>query len=148
MATFNAPDLLTKARHMGEFGNVTGVQGSVTPTAGANGDVYRPVVIPAGLEVWDVDIVCDDLDTNGTPLIAAKVGFTPLNAADGPAEDDDYFSAAGNTALRSAGRTSLAFQPIKFERPVVLTITLTAAAATFASGKVTAIVRGDGLGIK
>jgi len=148
MAIFNAPDLGTKPRHMGEFGNAVVVWGSVSPTAGASGDVYRLLIIPAGLEVTDVEIVSDDLDSNAAPALAAKVGFSPLNPTDGPAEDDDYFAAAGSTALQAAGRTSLSFHPIKFERPVILIITLTAAAATFAAGKVTAIVKGDGLGIK
>jgi hypothetical protein len=110
--------------------------------------VYRPVIIPGGLDVTDVDIVNDDLDASGTPAIGCRIGFAPVNASEGPAADDAYFSASGNALLRNAGRTTLAFQPLKFERPVFLTITITAAAATFASGKVTAIVKGDGIGIK
>lgn len=148
MATFNAPDLYSKSRHMGGYGNTTVVYGSVTPTAGAVGDIYRSVIIPAGTDVTDVDIVNDDLDTNVSPTIACKVGYAPLNAADGPAAVDDYFAAAGKTFLNTAGRTSLAFQPVKFEKPVFLTITLSAAAATFAAGKVTAIVKGDAAGVK
>lgn len=148
MATFSAADLNSKARHVGGYGNTVTVIGSVTPTAGALADIYRPVRIPAGIRVTDLDIVNDDLDSNATPLMAIKVGYEPVNAADGPTADDDYFVAAGSTALRGAGRTSLAFQPIKFEKDVFVTITLSAAAATFASGAVTAIVKGDGEGIK
>jgi hypothetical protein len=146
MATYNAPDLLSKPRHMGEFGNITGVQGSVTPAGGLLADVYTPVLIPAGLEVWDVSIVNDDLDSGGTSM-AASVGYTPVNAADGPTANATYFSAA-STFLTAAGRKECAFQPIKFEKPVFLTITLTVAATTFVAGKVTALVKGDGLGIK
>jgi hypothetical protein len=76
------------------------------------------------------------------------VGYSPLNPEDGPIADDDYFAPAGTTLLRNAGRTSLAFQPVRFEKPVYLIITLTASSATFASGKVTAIVKGDGVGIR
>jgi hypothetical protein len=133
---------------MGGYGNAVVVYGSVTPTAGTVGDVYRPVIIPGGLDVTDVDIVNDDLDSNGSPTITCRIGFTPVNANEGPVADDAYFSASGNGLLRNAGRTALAFQPLKFERPVFLTITITAAAATFAAGKVTAIVKGDGIGIK
>jgi hypothetical protein len=133
---------------MGGYGNAVVVYGSVTPTAAIFGDVYRPVVIPAGLDVTDVDIVNDDLDTGGAPAISCKVGFAPLNAAEGPAAVDDYFASMGKTFLNAAGRTSLAFQPIKFEKPVFLTLTLTGGAAAFASGKVTAIVKGDGVGVK
>jgi hypothetical protein len=148
MATFNAPDLSTKNRHMGGYGNAVVVYGSVTPAAGAVGDVYRPLIIPGGLDVTDIDIVNDDLDTSGTPTLACKIGFAPVNTNDGPTADDAYFSTSGNGLFRSAGRTSLAFQPLKFERPVFLTITVTAAAATFSAGRVTAIVKGDGIGIK
>jgi hypothetical protein len=148
MATFNAPDLYSKSRHMGGYGNAVVVTGTVMPTAGISGDIYCPVIIPAGLGVTDIDIVNDDLDSSGVPAIACKVGYAPLNAADGPAASDDYFATAGKTFLNTAGRTSLAFQPIKFEKPVFLTITLTATAVTFASGKVTAIVKGDGIGIR
>ena len=62
MAIYNATDLNTKNRHMGGYGNAVVVYGSVTPTAAIFGDVYRPVIIPAGLDVTDVDIVNDDLD--------------------------------------------------------------------------------------
>jgi hypothetical protein len=148
MATFNAPDLITKNRYMGGYGNAVVVYGSVTPTAGTVGDVYRPVIIPAGLDVTDIDIVNDDLDSNVSPTIACRIGFTPVNANEGPTADDAYFSASGNVLFRSAGRTTLAFQPLKFERPVFLTITITATAATFIAGRVTAIVKGDGIGIK
>jgi hypothetical protein len=143
MATYNATDLLTKPRHMGEFGNGVVYTGSVNPTAAGLGDVIRPVVIPGGVMVTDVDIVGDDLDT-GTAL-AAKIGYVPLNAADGPTANDAYFSAAG-AFMQSAGRKTCSFHPIKFENPVVLTITVTTAAGTFAAGKVSAIVKGDGLG--
>lgn len=146
MTIHKAADLLSKPRHMGEFGNLAMVWGSVTPAAGALADVYQPVVIPAGMEVTDVDIVSDDLDTGGTAM-AATIGYAPVNAADGPVAVDDYFSAAG-TFLTAAGRKVCAFQPIKFEKPVFLTLTLTVAATTFAAGKVTAIVKGDGLGVK
>jgi hypothetical protein len=147
MATFNSPDLLTKPRHMGEFGNTALVWGTVTPTAGALADIYRVVVIPGGMEVTDVDIVFPDMDTGGTAF-AVKIGYTPLNAADGPAEVLDYFSVANTFLTGAAGKRQLAFKPIKFERPVVLVMTVTVAATTFVSGEIHAIVKGDGLGIK
>ncbi|SDA12629.1 hypothetical protein SAMN05216315_103135 [Nitrosospira sp. Nsp18] len=148
MATFSAADLSSKARHMGGYGNTVVAWGSVAPTAGASGDIYRPLIIPAGIEVTDVDIVNDKLDSNATPAIAFKAGYAPVYPDEGPAASDAYFTAAGNTVLRNAGRASLAFQPVKFEKPVYLTITLTTAAASFAPGKVTAIVKGDAVGVK
>lgn len=148
MAIFNAPDLNTKPRHMGGYGNTVVVYGSVTPAGGATGDVYRPLIIPAGLEVTDVDIINDDLDNNVTPAITCKIGYSPINPNDGPTADDGYFAPSSRNFLQSSGRTSLAFQPIKFEKPVFLTITLTASAANFISGRVTAIIKGDGIGVK
>lgn len=146
MSTFNAPDLNTRTRHMGGYGNAVVVHGSVTPAAGILADVYRPVRIPAGVRVTDLDIVNDDLDTGGTAF-AVKVGYEPVNPAEGPVADDDYFSAA-STFLSAAGRKACAFQPVKFERDVFVTLTVTVAAATFAPGVVTVIVKGDGEGVK
>jgi hypothetical protein len=148
MATFSSADLSSKARHMGGYGNAAVAWGSVGPAAGAAGDIYRPVIIPAGIEVTDVDIVNDKLDSNAAPAIAFKAGYAPVYPEDGPAASDAYFTAAGNTVLRNAGRASLAFQPVKFEKPVYLTITITTSAASFAPGKVTAIVKGDAVGVK
>lgn len=148
MAVFNAPDLHTRPRHMGGYGNAVVVSGSVTPAAGGIGDVYRPVIIPGGLEVTDVDIVNDDLDASGSPALTCKIGYAPLDAAEGLPAVDDYFASTGRTLLNTSGRSSLIFQPIKFEKPVFLTVTVTASAAAFAPGRVTAIVKGDGLGVR
>ncbi len=147
MAIFKALDL-NRDRFMGGYGNGFIGFGTVIPAAGTSGDIYYPMLIPAGALVTDVDIVNDKLDSNGSPTIACKVGYSPVNAADGPVAVDDYFAAAGKTFLNAAGRASLAFQPIKFDKPVYLIVTLTAAATTFASGKVTAIVKGDALGVR
>jgi hypothetical protein len=147
MASHNAPDLNTKPQHMGEFGNVVVGVGSVTPTAGALADVYRPIAIPGGWLVTDVDILFPDMDTGGSAF-AVKIGYEPVNSADGPVADDDYFSVANTFLTGTAGRRQLVFKPIKFERPVYLTMTVTVAATTFVSGELTAIVKGDGVGIK
>ena len=145
MATFKAPDITTP-QFMGGYGNAAVALGSVTPTAGALADVYIPVVIPAGMRVTDVDIINDDLDS-GAGTVSAKIGYSPVVSADGPTADDAYF-AATSTFLASAGKKSCTFQPIKFEKPVFLVITLTIAANVFASGKVTAVVKGIAEGIK
>ena len=79
--------------------------------------------------------------------VAAKIGYTPVNSADGPTANDAYF-AATSTFLNAAGRKDCVFQPIKFDKPVYLILTLTIAASTFASGQVTAVCKGDAVGIK
>jgi|SRR5687768_1692218 len=146
MATFSAADLGTKPRHMGGYGNAVVEWGDVTPTAGALGDIYRPLVIPGGLLVTDICINFPDMDSGSA--MAVKIGYSPVNADDGPAADDDYFQAANTFISGAAGSRWLVFDPIKFERPVFLIITVTTAATGFASGKLTAKVYGDGLGIK
>lgn len=147
MATFNATDLFYKDLHVGQYGNATILDGSVTPTAGANGDIYRPLIIPAGVRVCSIQIDNADLDSNGAPLIACKVGYSPVRGSS-PTADDAYFAASGQTFLRAPARTTLQFAPITFQNDVFLLITLTAAAATFASGRVTAIAYCINLGVK
>lgn len=146
MASHNAADLNTRPMHMGGYGNAVVIYGSVTPTAGASADVYRPVRIPAGMLLTHLAIVNDDLDTGGTAM-SAKIGYEPVNSADGPTAVTDYFSATA-TFLTAAGRKECVFQPIKFEKDVFITLTLTVAATTFAAGAVTAIATGQGVGIK
>jgi hypothetical protein len=145
MATFKAPDLNSKPLHMGGYGNAVIIQGSVSPTAGASGDVYYPVRIPAGMLITDLDIINDDLDTGGTAM-SASIGYEPVNAADGPTAAPTFFSATG-TFLTAAGRKTCTFQPLKFEKDVFITLTLTVAATTFATGAVTAVAKGIGEGI-
>ena len=146
MATHSSPDLNTKAMPMGGYGNAAQVWGQVTPTSGAAASVYRPVRIPAGMTVTGVRVHNPDMDTGGTTF-AIKAGYTPVNASDGPAADDDYFSAAV-THLSAVGDNVYRFDPIKFEKDVYLDLTVTVAATTFAAGAITAIVTGEATGIK
>lgn len=151
MAVHKASDLLSKPRHMGQYGDAVVASGVVTPTAAALNDVFRPCIIPAGTEVNAVILANDDLDSSGTPALAFKMGFTPVDANEGSlAADDDYFVAAGDITLQSAngGKVYARFAPIKFNQDVFLDITVTAAAATFASGSVYAAVLGTGKGVK
>ena len=79
--------------------------------------VYRPVRIPAGMTVTGLKINNDDLDTGGTAF-AVKIGYTPVSATDGPAQNDTYFSPA-TTILSAPNLTDLRFDPIKFEKGCV-----------------------------
>ena len=87
-----------------------------------------------------------DLDTGGTAF-AVKIGYTPVDSNDGPAASDAYFSA-GTTLLSAPNLTDLRFDPIKFEFPVDVIMTVTVAATTFASGAITAIAEGIATGRK
>lgn len=146
MATFNAADLNSKAMPMGGYGNAAMVYGTVTPSSGALASVYRPVRIPAGMTVTGLRVHNADLDTGGTSF-AVKIGYTPVNPEDGPAGDDDYFSAPV-THLSVAGLNDYRFDPIKFEKDVYVDLTVTVAATVFATGKITAIVTGEATGVK
>ena len=143
MATHSASDLNSKPLPMGGYGNAAVVWGTVTPSSGALASVYRPVRIPAGMTVTGLKINNADLDTGGTSY-AVKIGYSYV---DGSTGDDDYFSAA-TTILSGAALTDLRFPPIKFEKDVWVDLTVTTAAATFASGDITAIVTGEATGIK
>lgn len=146
MATTNAPDLTTKSLFMGGYGNAIHLYGTVAVTAGASADIYKPVRIPAGMTVTGLKINNDDLDTGGTAF-AVKIGYAPVNAADGPTAVLDYFTAA-NTLLSAASLTDLRFLPIKFEYDVDVIFTVTTAATTIAAGNITAIVSGIATGRK
>jgi hypothetical protein len=131
---------------MGGYGNAVKLYGSVSPTAGASADIYKPVRIPAGTTVVGLKINNDDLDTGGAAF-AVKIGYTPVNSADGPAAVLDYFSPA-TTILSGAALTDLRFDPIKFEYDVDVIMTVTTAATTFATGEIIAIVDGIATGRK
>jgi hypothetical protein len=146
MATFSAPDLNSKAMPMGNYGNAAMVYGTVTPSSGVLASIYRPVRVPAGMNVTGLRIVNDDMDTGGTTF-AVKIGYTPVDPAQGPVEDDDYFSAA-TAILSGPALADLRFQPIKFEKDVYVILTVTAPATAFASGNITAIVTGEATGVK
>ena len=149
MATYNALDLNSKPQHLGEFGEANVPNGKVTPTAGGNGDILRFTKIPAGSEVHAIVLANDDLDSNVTPLIAFKIGYTPVDGVN-PAASDAYFVAAGDITLQAVngGKVYSKFDPIKFEYDVFLILTLTAAAATFAAGSVWAKALTRNVGVK
>lgn len=146
MATFSAADLTSKPMFMGGYGNAMRVYGTVTPTAGAAADIYKPVRIPAGMTVTGFKVYNADLDTGGTAF-AVKIGYTPVDSAAGPAAVLDYFTTA-NTFLSAVSLTEFKFAPIKFEYDVDVIFTVTTAATTFASGDIVAYVEGIATGRK
>lgn len=149
MATFDAVDLNSRSIMAGgPNGNAVVHTGKIVASAAGNGDIFRLVKIPAGTRVDAIQLANDDLDSNGAPAAACKVGYTPVNSADGPAADDDYFAAAGQTFFQAAGVRLLNFDPITFDFDVFLIVTMTAAAATFAAGNIRATAIGENVGTK
>lgn len=103
--------------------------------------------VEAGQRVSIIEIQSDDLDSNGTPLLAWKIGYKPINAGSSLVANDSYFGT-GLQIGRAAGRTALSFKPITFDEPVSLVMTCTAAAATFAAGDIVAVVGSASVGVR
>lgn len=101
--------------------------------------------IPAGLEVANLAIQCDDLDTNASTTFAFSVGYAPIEGGTVIAAPT-YFAATGQTTARTGGRLICSFKPIKFDEDVALTITVGTAAATFAAGDIHVIMSGAARG--
>jgi len=108
--------------------------------------------IPKGLELSFLRAYATDMDT-GTPALAFKVGFAPINGSTVVANgvsvsaDDDYFSAAAALG-GSAGGTTYNFPPVVFEEDVYLRFTCTTIAATFAAGTLSVSMGGAQVGVK
>ena len=111
-----------------EIGIITEIYTVALTTALANGDTIFGPTMPAGCYLMDVKVDVDQLDTNGTPLIAFEAGYTGALAA---------FIASGNATARTGG-----IQPANVHGTVGFTaatntqvlVTVTAAAATAAAG--------------
>jgi hypothetical protein len=114
----------------------------VNVTAAALADTFD-YLIPAGVEVSSVAFQSGALDTNGTPLLTFKAGYFPADSTSSLAAVDNYFAPTGTTSLRAGGRIPCSFEPISFNEDVILRITVTAAAATLAAGRLWSIVTGN-----
>lgn len=145
MGTQNSPSL-QDARHESSFGDCTVLYGEITPANLALNEVINILRIPGGCKVVDLFLLNEDLDSNGAPTAAMKLGYTPVNSDDGPTANDAYWWAAGQTFLQAAAQNQSRAFPLTLTKDVFVTLTVTAAAATFAAGKigVKAYVKGVG----
>lgn len=103
--------------------------------------------VPAGTQLHSLAFDWDDIDSNGTPLFAYKVGYKSVAAEPTLTANDSYFGT-GFTGGRTAGRVACSFKPITFNEPVAIVITVTAAPATFAAGNVAMIAESNCVGVK
>lgn len=117
---------------------------AANPTAG---DVIN-FRLPAGIEVGNLKIKPDDLDTHGTPTMVFRVGYTPADTGSSLAANSTYFAAAGQTNAQTGTTLDCSFHPIKFEEDVYVTVTVNTAAATFAAGSISMIAIGSAVGPK
>jgi hypothetical protein len=104
-------------------------------------------LIPAGTEipVGGVSYYATDMDTNGAPALAFKVGYKSVKGS--TYDDDDYWSAA-RAIGQAVGGAHLYAPAITFEEDVYLRFTCTTIAATFAAGSLSASVDGNSVGPK
>jgi hypothetical protein len=133
---FTAPKFMPvsgEAAHFCDYVNVA---------AAALADTYD-YMLPAGVELSSLAFQSGALDTNGTPLLAYKAGYFPADSTSSLAAVDNYFAPAGTTSLRAGGRVPCSFEPITFNEDVIIRVTVTAAAATLAPGKLWAIASGN-----
>lgn len=152
MSLQNATDLFSRQRHMAAYGDAVSMAFNITPISLIVGRILRMGIIPGGVEVHTIILANADLDSNVSPAVLFRMGFTPVDSF-GPVADDDYFAAAGDTAFQSLNLskmyTRFAGGPaIKFESDVFLDITINTAAATYAPGRVDAVVLGRCAGIR
>lgn len=117
---------------------------TANPTAG---DVIN-FRLPAGIELGSLKIKCSDIDTNGTPTVVFRVGYTPCDTGSALAADSTAFAAAGQTHAQAGTTLDCSFHPIKFEEDVYVTVTINTAAATFAAGSISMIAVGSAIGPK
>jgi hypothetical protein len=144
MATVDNTSLPQQVPFAGEYGNKS-VWGPKTPFAQASvgiGDVLRICKIPAGARVDDLKLVFDDCGTSMT----IKIGYAPVNSADGPSAVDDYWGTGVDVATAAGAHRSIA-HPILFDYDVYVTVTVATAAFT-GSPKLSVVASGEYVGTK
>jgi hypothetical protein len=145
MPTYSATDLVSKPKHLGQYGEVNMPEGKVVPSANVvTGDKLRICIIPAGTEVGAVLLSNASM---GGPA-PADIGYEPVNSNDGSlVADPDYFAAAVALGTASNGAVLGGFDQKKFEQDVYLIATFgTVVSGT--QGAVRARVLGKNVGIQ
>lgn len=142
MPTFRGA-LIAQSHATNECGNTWHDVNKVTPTAAlAVGDVVVLESVPAGVLLTNLETFNGDFDTGTT--LTYNLGYR-TTLPGGSATNLTYFGT-GLTALRAAvtayaGQT---FEPVKFNEPVEIVVTVTAA-ATGVSGSPSINSRATGI---
>lgn len=104
-------------------------------------DVIDIGILPAGMTVSDAILLSDDLDSNGTPLIALDVGImsgTPGDTVNARTCGNELFAAdqAARTgvAARMSKVAGFNIQPVDYDRSIG--VKFQAAAATAQAGRI------------
>lgn len=122
------------------------------------GDIIKMIRIPAKLRISRVDIFNDDLDSNGTPTLAADIGF--YNASSGAVVDADGLGSAITTLqaanvlgvnvlfeahdIADLGKTAWELAGLSADPgvPLDVALTITTGAATAAAGTLSMLITG------
>ena len=149
MPNYNPSNISDPASSTGDGGNAMVSTGSAAATAAlVLADSVRPCRVAAGTKVSRVVVKNDDLDSNGTPALEAKIGFTPCDGSAQATGDDVVVAAAGAFGQSAATTTYEIFPPHLVTKDSYLDIVVTTAPATGAAGTVYGKVEGEAIGAK
>jgi hypothetical protein len=146
MTNYNAADLLSKARHLGQYGDALIASGKVTPSSAVvTGDTMKMLRIPAGAEVAALLLAWSTFGTTAP----ADIGYTPVDANEGSlSAATTYFASAVALQTASAnGTLFMGFDPVKFEQDVFLIFTF-GTVSSGAAGTIRGNVLGRNIGVK
>lgn len=135
--------------HSAEYGNRTVYtdEYSVLTTDLQAADVVKLCRIPAGTLVDRVVVKNTDLDSNATPTLTAKLGFSPTDGSAAPTADVTAIAANAAWGQAAATTTYEIFPPYEVAKDSYVTIIVGTGAATAATGTLNVKVEGEGLGV-
>lgn len=142
MATVENVGLAQQVPFAGEYGNGSRWVKSFQQASVASGDILRIMRVPAGARVDEMTLKFDDCGAGMT----VKLGYEPVVSADGPSTVDDYWGSAIDVATAAGKHDSIA-HPIQFDYDVYVIVTVASASFT-GSPKLTAIAKGEFVGLK
>jgi hypothetical protein len=112
-------------------------------------DVIQPVMVPGGTVVHKVRTKTSELDSNGSPSLTAKIGFTPVDGSAAPSGADTAVSADAAWGQNAEVKSYDVIPPYVVEKDSYLNIVIgTGAATEAATGTVYAVVEGEARGVK
>lgn len=111
-------------------------------------DVIRPVKVAAGTYVHKVRTKTTELDTNVSPSLTAKIGFTPCDGSAAPSGADVAVAADAAWGQNAEVKSFDVIPPYLVEKDSWLNIVIgTGAATEAATGTVSAVVEGTCHGV-
>lgn len=111
-------------------------------------DVIRPVKVPAGTYVHKVRTKTTELDSNASPSLTAKIGFTPCDGSAAPSGADTAVAADAAWGQNAEVKSYDVIPPYLVEKDSWLNIVIgTGAATEAATGTVYGVVEGTCHGV-